>query len=124
MLLICNTCAHGMTDPRTCSCAQPKLVNHFRQCSGSSFTCIDCSRIFTRATVNTHTTCVTEHEKYALCATKPGGFAEKGFHNDGAAAGGPAKNNDGEAVGLEFLSTRPPWKCRWATAGTGLHMTV
>jgi hypothetical protein len=67
---------------------------------------------------------VTEHEKYALGATKPGGFAEKGFADSGAAAGGPAaggpaKGTAGEAVGLEFLATRPPWICRWAPPSGG-----
>lgn len=57
-------------------------------------------------------TCVTEHEKYALGATKPGGYAAQGFQ---AAPGGAApavKAGGGEAKGLEFLSSRPPWKCR------------
>jgi cell growth-regulating nucleolar protein len=58
--------------------------------------------------VQSHTQCVTEVEKYALGATKPGGYAEKGFFSDQQqAGGGPA----GEAAGLEFLSNRPPWKC-------------
>ena len=42
-----------------------------------TFTCIDCSRSFDIHTVNSHTSCVTEHEKYALGATKAGGYAEK-----------------------------------------------
>jgi cell growth-regulating nucleolar protein len=55
---------------------------------------------------------VTEHEKYALGATKPGGFAEKGFHGDGGAQRpAAAAAADSEAVGLEFLSERPPWRC-------------
>lgn len=32
-----------------------------------------------------HTQCVTEHEKYALGATKPGGYAAEGFAANGAA---------------------------------------
>jgi hypothetical protein len=32
-----------------------------------------------------HTQCVTEHEKYALGATKPGGYAAGGFAANGAA---------------------------------------
>ncbi|EFJ49197.1 hypothetical protein VOLCADRAFT_117335, partial [Volvox carteri f. nagariensis] len=88
---------------------KPKLVNHYRSCSASRFSCVDCLQSFTRATVNGHTTCVTEHEKYALAATKPGGFAAGGLpanREGGSAAGTPA-----EPTGLEFLSTRPPWKC-------------
>lgn len=56
-----------------------------------------------------HTTCVTEHEKYALGATKPGGYAAQGF-NHGKAANGSATPST-EATGLEFLATRPPWAC-------------
>lgn len=60
-----------------------------------------------------HNTCVTEHQKYAEGATKPGGFASKGFQ-DGAtpAAGGPAQTPIVPVDQDEFLSNRPPWKCR------------
>lgn len=52
---------------------------------------------------------MTEHEKYAQGATKPGGFAAQGFFGDGTpSAGGESA---GAAEGLEFLSTRAPWKC-------------
>ena len=55
-----------------------------------------------------HTTCVTEHDKYAKGATKPGGYAASGFYG----SEGPVKASDASAAaGLEFLSTRPPWKC-------------
>lgn len=69
-----------------------------------------------------HNACVTEHEKYALGATKPGGFAANGFA-DGAVGGGPANGGASQAAagsssagvaparGLEYLSTRPPWRC-------------
>ena len=55
-----------------------------------------------------HTTCVTEHDKYAKGATKPGGFAAGGFYGSGKAA---AEDGQAAAAGLEFLSSRPPWKC-------------
>lgn len=51
-----------------------------------------------------HVTCVSEHEKYALGATKPGGFAEKGFYHDGAAPA--ASKQQGGPVGMEHLTTR------------------
>ena len=38
--------------------------------------------------VQGHTQCVTEHEKYALGATKPGGYAASGFAGEGAAKPG------------------------------------
>jgi cell growth-regulating nucleolar protein len=87
---------------------QPSLQKHFNQCSGQTFTCIDCSLTFDRKSVLGHSTCVTEHEKYALGATKPGGSAAHGFQ-------APVKSNgnmpENEPSGLEFLSLRPPWKC-------------
>jgi len=49
-----------------------------------------------------HTSCVTEHAKYALGATKPGG--------QGAAAS--AGSNRQGAAGLYFLAQSPPWTCR------------
>ncbi|GIL76088.1 hypothetical protein Vretimale_5720 [Volvox reticuliferus] len=88
---------------------KPKLVSHYRNCSASGFSCVDCLQTFTRATVNSHTTCVTEHEKYALAATKPGGFAAGGLSAN--REGGPTAGVPSEPTGLEFLSTRPPWRC-------------
>lgn len=55
-----------------------------------------------------HNQCVTEHEKFALGATKPGGFAANGVSQQTSNA---KPNEAGEPSGLEFLSTRPPWKC-------------
>lgn len=54
-----------------------------------------------------HNQCVSEHEKYALGATKPGGFAAGGFKS--ASSGGVP--SEAEVTGVEFLSLRPPWKC-------------
>lgn len=62
-----------------------------------------------------HNTCVTEHQKYAEGATKPGGFASKGFQEGGdAAAQGPASAPIPAVPSHQddFLSKRPPWKCR------------
>jgi hypothetical protein len=70
-----------------------------------------------------HSTCVTEHEKYALGATKPGGYASQGFYKEGGAAAAPQQQQQQqgggseEELGLEFLSERPPWKCRWVEQG-------
>lgn len=51
---------------------------------------------------------MTEHDKYAKGATKPGGFAAQGFYgsSESAKAEAPAGPSS-----LEFLATRPPWKC-------------
>lgn len=80
------------------------------QCYTHSFTCIDCSRQFDGTSVHGHTQCVTEHDKYAKGATKPGGFAEKGFYHDGA-EGDTGSRGTGDVVGQEFLSQRAPWVC-------------
>ena len=82
------------------------------QCYTSSFTCIDCSRQFDSSTVHGHTQCVTEHDKYAKGATKPGGFAEKGFYDDqGKTDPGGTGRGGVVVVGQEFLSLRAPWVC-------------
>jgi hypothetical protein len=82
-------------------------------------------------TPQSHNTCVTEHEKYALGATKPGGFAAQGFFEDKSAApingvgnGGGAAPGDGEAVGLEFLATSPPWRCNLCNVGATSRETL
>ena len=91
---------------------KPKVAQHCGQCRGASFTCIDCSRPFTQQTVQGHTSCVTEHEKYAQGATKPGGFASKGFFGDAAAAAQNGEHSGAGGVeGVEILSRRAPWKC-------------
>ncbi|WIA20011.1 hypothetical protein OEZ85_005882 [Tetradesmus obliquus] len=92
----------------------PKLVNHFRMCGGHAFTCVDCSRTFDRQSAQGHSTCVSEHEKYALGATKPGGYAAQGYNDGAQAAAAPAAAAAGgeqEVIGLQFLAERPPWRC-------------
>ncbi|KAL5149385.1 UBP1-associated proteins 1C [Glycine soja] len=43
---------------------KPKLSSHFRTCSAYKLSCIDCGEIFGRDTVQDHTQCITEAEKY------------------------------------------------------------
>jgi cell growth-regulating nucleolar protein len=104
------------------SIKKPKVAAHYGQCAAAAFTCIDCSRTFDRRGVAGHTSCVTEHEKYAQGATKPGGFAAAGFYGEGPAGGpggpgsGGANGGGGGAAaaaadGAEYLATRPPWTC-------------
>ncbi|KAG1666515.1 hypothetical protein FOA52_014412 [Chlamydomonas sp. UWO 241] len=94
------------------SIKKPALQKHFYQCGGQSFSCIDCCVTFDRQGVTGHSSCVTEHEKYALAATKPGGSAaDGGAPSTGGPAGGSGRLVDNEPTGLEFLSARPPWKC-------------
>eukprot|EP01024_Parvocaulis_polyphysoides_P017808 TRINITY_DN1784_c0_g4_i1.p1 TRINITY_DN1784_c0_g4~~TRINITY_DN1784_c0_g4_i1.p1 ORF type:complete len:324 (-),score=69.55 TRINITY_DN1784_c0_g4_i1:180-1151(-) len=88
------------------SIKKPKLQNHYGRCSAHSFTCIDCSRVFDRKTVQSHTSCVTEKDKYVKGATKPGGFAETGFFKEKGGQG-----EEGGIVGEEFLTKGPDFKC-------------
>ena len=101
--------------------SQPKLASHYGQCRAGGFTCIDCSRHFDRQSVQGHTSCVTEHEKYAQGATKPGGFASKGFFGEAPPQGGAAP---GAPEGLEFLSTRAPWVCSICNVTCTSHETL
>lgn len=90
------------------SIKKPKLAQHCNGgCSASRFTCIDCSRTFDRHSVQAHNSCVTEHDKYAKGATKPGGFAEKGFFDAAAPAAQPAP---GESAFLFVGVGRRDWE--------------
>ena len=103
----CNSCGDSIK--------KPKLKAHFNQCAAESFSCIDCSETFDRRSVAGHVSCVTEHEKYALAATKPGQegilAASKARNANGETGGGAGGGGSSGAFGEELLSTRPPWKC-------------
>jgi len=76
-----------------------------------------------RPPMQKHTTCVTEHEKYALAATKPGGYAAQG-RSDGAPAAAAGGSGEGEVAGLEFLSERAPWRCIVCNVGCTSRETL
>ncbi|KAI8140890.1 LYAR-type C2HC zinc finger-domain-containing protein, partial [Fennellomyces sp. T-0311] len=42
---------------------KPKLDQHGRRC-GATFTCIDCSTTFQGTSYKSHTSCISEAEKY------------------------------------------------------------
>lgn len=94
---------------------QPKILAHTRACSASVLTCVDCSRDFDSRSVSAHVSCVTEHDKYAKGATKPGGYAAVGFYGEGGGEGGgnagAASASAASPAGLHHLATRPPWTC-------------
>jgi hypothetical protein len=52
-----------------------------------------------------HTSCVTEVQKYAEGATKPGGFAAQGY------VGEKQPECSDEVAGGEFLTKSAPWRC-------------
>ncbi|OWM83077.1 UBP1-associated proteins 1C [Punica granatum] len=85
---------------------KPKLPNHFRICSASRLSCIDCGETFGQQSVQGHTQCITEAEKYG-----PKGQGK-------ALNGTPGKqiNKDSKQQQPDFdikvgLSKRPPWFC-------------
>ncbi|KAJ0089740.1 hypothetical protein Patl1_13525 [Pistacia atlantica] len=74
---------------------KPKLPNHFRICSASKLSCIDCGEIFGQQSVQSHTQCITEavrflslfsnasyfqmNGSYIILVTLPGFFRELYF---------------------------------------------
>ncbi|KAK1312504.1 hypothetical protein QJS10_CPA07g01007 [Acorus calamus] len=82
---------------------KPKLPYHFRICSANKLSCIDCGEIFNQQSVQGHTQCITEAEKYG---PKDHG---KSSQNGPSKTNKPKKNLDVDVnVGL---SSRAPWFC-------------
>lgn len=109
MWFICDDCGDTIK--------KPQLKKHFNACSASILSCVDCGQEFNRHTVQGHTTCVTEHEKYALGATKPGGKASA-FNGTAAkekmgGQTGPFRGEErtDDIIGREYLATKAPWLC-------------
>jgi|AntAceMinimDraft_1070359.scaffolds.fasta_scaffold35433_2 cell growth-regulating nucleolar protein len=90
---------------------KPKVKGHSGQCSASRFSCVDCMQVFDKWTVHNHTSCVTEHEKYALSITKPGQEHLMSAAAAGGGGGGGPVGGGGSVVGAEFLAKGPPWDC-------------
>lgn len=83
---------------------KPKLPNHFRTCSASKLSCIDCGQIFGQDTVQQHTQCITEAEKY--------GPKGQGKTLNVTAAKPNNDNKQKPEVDIHVgLSERPPWFC-------------
>ncbi|KAF7806767.1 UBP1-associated proteins 1C [Senna tora] len=83
---------------------KPKLPNHFRTCSASKLSCIDCGEIFGQATVQQHTQCITEAEKY--------GPKGQGKTLNATTATPKKDNKQKPEVDIHVgLSERPPWFC-------------
>ncbi|CAL6410715.1 unnamed protein product [Bathycoccus prasinos] len=111
---VCDDCGDSIK--------KPALKKHFNNCSASRLSCVDCGAEFDRYAVQLHTKCVTEHEKYALGATKPGGKANvvSGASTKAAATREPAvaqaataaaREEKEKIVGREYLATEAPWMC-------------
>ena len=92
---------------------KPKVKGHAGHCSASRFSCVDCMQVFDQWSVQAHTSCVTEHEKYALSITKPGQehlMKNSGAHGAHGGGGGPVSGAS-QIVGERFLNKGPPWDC-------------
>ncbi|KAK8654729.1 hypothetical protein V6N13_107329 [Hibiscus sabdariffa] len=83
---------------------KPKLANHFRICSASKFSCIDCGVIFGQQNVQSHTQCITEAEKY--------GPKGQGQTPNGSNAKPNKQTKEKPNVDINVgLTQRPPWFC-------------
>lgn len=82
---------------------KPKLINHFRGCSAQKLSCIDCGVVFNQQSVQGHTQCVSEAEKY--------GPKNMGcIKSESMKSLSKEQNCDGMDVSLG-LSARAPWSC-------------
>ncbi|XWS26645.1 hypothetical protein CRYUN_Cryun26dG0048600 [Craigia yunnanensis] len=83
---------------------KPKLPNHFRICSASKLSCIDCGVIFGQQNVQGHTQCITEAEKY--------GPKGQGKTSNGSNAKPIKQTKEKPDIDINVgLSQRPPWFC-------------
>ncbi|KHG16926.1 putative C16C10.8 [Gossypium arboreum] len=83
---------------------KPKLPNHFRICSASKLSCIDCGVIFGQQNVQSHTQCMTEMEKYG----------PKGQGKTPSGSNSKPNKQTKEKPDIDInvgLSQRPPWFC-------------
>ncbi|KZV18996.1 hypothetical protein F511_27098 [Dorcoceras hygrometricum] len=97
---------------------KPKLPNHFRICSASKLSCIDCGQVFGQQTVEAHTQCITESEKYG---PKGQGKVPNGTTN------AKSKNNPNQKPEIDVnvgLSERPPWFCSLCNTKTTSKQTL
>ncbi|BAD53164.1 RNA-binding protein-like [Oryza sativa Japonica Group] len=95
---------------------KPKLAGHFRSCSAYRLSCIDCGEFFTQETVQGHTQCISEAEKYG-----PKG-QNKASNNAQGKQDKPKPNADVDInVGL---STYPPWFCSLCKTTTTSKQTL
>ncbi|GAA5864189.1 hypothetical protein JCM8547_001286 [Rhodosporidiobolus lusitaniae] len=53
---VCNACCDTLK--------KPKLDQHAQRCRGAQFSCIDCNTDFQGTSYRSHTSCVTEEERY------------------------------------------------------------
>ncbi|CAN6456159.1 unnamed protein product [Victoria cruziana] len=96
---------------------KPKLPGHFRICAASKLSCIDCGTTFNQQTVQGHTQCITEMEKY-------GPKTQVKTPNSSQ-----TKTKAEQKQDLDFdvnvgLSSRPPWFCSLCNTKTTSKQTL
>ncbi|KAM0874198.1 hypothetical protein ACQ4PT_037581 [Festuca glaucescens] len=95
---------------------KPKLAGHFRSCSAYKLSCIDCGAVFNQDTVQGHTQCISEAEKY-------GPKGQNKLSN--SAQRKPDKPKPNADVDINVgLSTRPPWFCSLCNTTTTSKQTL
>ncbi|CAH9084044.1 unnamed protein product [Cuscuta europaea] len=83
---------------------KPKLPGHYRVCSAFKLSCIDCGEVFNQQSVESHTQCISEAEKYG-----PKGQPKTPIGRNSNPNSDTKKRPDVDVnVGL---SDRPPWFC-------------
>ncbi|KAJ8467088.1 hypothetical protein OPV22_029640 [Ensete ventricosum] len=95
---------------------KPKLPNHFRICSAYKLSCIDCGKTFDQESVQRHTQCISEAEKYG---PKDQGKASQKAQEK------PDKPKPNADVDVNVgLSSRPPWFCSLCNTNTTSKQTL
>ncbi|KMZ66607.1 putative Cell growth-regulating nucleolar protein [Zostera marina] len=92
---------------------KPKLANHFRMCSAFKLSCIDCGKMFDQQTVQGHTQCISEAEKY--------GPKDQAKSPHTQIVKSKPKTDVDVNVGL---SSRYPWKCSLCNTTTTSMQTL
>lgn len=95
---------------------KPKLPNHFRICSAFKLSCIDCGKVFDQHSVQSHTQCISEAEKYG---PKDQGKASHITQPK------PNKGKQQPEVDVNVgLSSHPPWFCSLCNTNTTSKQTL
>ncbi|OVA08393.1 zinc finger protein [Macleaya cordata] len=94
---------------------KPKLPNHFRICSATKLSCIDCGETFGQQSVQGHNQCISEAEKY--------GPKGQGKANTPAKAKNQSKQKPDVDINVG-LSSHPPWFCSLCNANATSRQTL
>ncbi|KAK1365216.1 UBP1-associated proteins 1C [Heracleum sosnowskyi] len=94
---------------------KPKLLGHFRMCSANKLSCIDCGQVFGQQSVQGHTQCITEMEKYG-----PKGQVKVSAN----ATPNPNSKMKPEVDINVGLSERPPWFCSLCNTSATSRQTL